>query len=398
MKRLLVTAAVLALSAAGLVAAVSSGVSRRKDQPAPIVDPAELNARGMERIVTAQNNLTASLEALRVAQEQHAGKDAVAGLRRDAARRRSVLQRAYEDSARDFLAAADRNDNDACYNLGVCCLYGYGVVRDEAKAFRYLERAADNGHAAAQGKLGVCYRDGIGCEADSEAAIARFAEGAKGGDAFSEMQYALALISGRGVAAADEAEGMKYLRRAADKRLVEAMDVYAQKLMDLVGFVKARPANASEEARSAAERKDEAEIARWRRDAIGYWCHCAMNLQYAPSMVRLAKCYRDGTVVARNERLAVYWFYRAAMDYDDVEAMAMMADCCEKETAGLKREVEVTRRDGTTVTVNTRHWWLTRADKTNGEPLARRMAAIWLSEHGPHLFDRLDLPSAAPAP
>lgn len=123
-----------------------------------------------------------------------------------------------------------------------------------------------------------------------------------------------------------------------------------------------------------------------------------MNLQYAPSMVRLAKCYRDGTVVARNERLAVYWFYRAAMDYDDVEAMAMMADCCEKETAGLKREVEVTRRDGTTVTVNTRHWWLTRADKTNGEPLARRMAAIWLSEHGPHLFDRLDLPSAAPAP
>ena len=39
MKRLLVTAAVLALSAAGLVAAVSSGASRRKDQPAPIVDP-----------------------------------------------------------------------------------------------------------------------------------------------------------------------------------------------------------------------------------------------------------------------------------------------------------------------------------------------------------------------
>lgn len=395
MKRLLVIAAVLTLSAAGLVAAVSSGGSRKKDQS--VTDPVELNERGMARIVTAKDNLAASLEALRVAQEQNTGKDAITGLRRDASKKRAALQRAYEDSARDFLAAADRNDNDGCYNLGVCYLYGYGVIRDEAKAFRYLERAAENGHAEALGKLGVCYRDGIGCDPDPEAAIARFAEGAKGGDAFSEMQYGLALVSGRGVEAVDEAEGMKYLRRAADKRLVEAMDVYAQKLMDLVGFVKARPANASEEARAAAAQKDEEEMTRWRRDAIGYWCHCAINLRYAPSMVRLAKCYREGTVVAKNDRLAVYWFYRAAMDYDDVEAMEMMADCCEKEMAGLKREFEVTRQDGTTVMVNARHWWLTRADKTNGEPLVSRMASIWLAEHGPHLFDRLDLPAAAPA-
>lgn len=395
MKRILILAAAVVMGVASVVAA---GAGRKKPEVLT-VSPAELNARAMKRITTAQSNLTVTLERVRCARERAATGAELKVLLRDVTRRRNELKRAYEVGVGDFLAAADRNDLEGRYNLGVCYLYGYGVNRDPAKAVQQFERAADEGHPLSLGKLGLCLREGWGCEADAERSLECFKAGARVGDdqtqfgdAFCDLNYGLALVKGKGVAV-DEQKGMMYLRRAADKGLVEAMDIYASQLMEDVGFEPTAHLAVTAESRHAAAEKDQAERDRRHRDAIGYWSHCARNLHYAPSMINLARCYRQGTVVKQSDRNAVYWYYRAAMDYNDRDAMLELAHCCDEGLAGLEPFTEFDRGDGRKERVRTGHWWRTRANALAGDRLAR----IWLSQHNPNLFDQLKLTAAEPA-
>ena len=98
-------------------------------------------------------------------------------------------------------------------------------------------------------------------------------------------------------------------------------------------------------------------------------------------MVNLAHCFRDGKGVDRRPRAAVYWYYRAAMDYDDVTAMWEMARCCEEGLGGLDAYGGPEKRHFNA------NWWRTRAKATEGD----RLAGIWLSAHDPFLFNQLNL-------
>jgi TPR repeat protein len=49
-----------------------------------------------------------------------------------------------------FRLAADQDDARAHFNIGVCYMYGTGVVQDNAEALRWLRLAADEGYADAE--------------------------------------------------------------------------------------------------------------------------------------------------------------------------------------------------------------------------------------------------------
>ena len=56
-----------------------------------------------------------------------------------------------------YLAANFGNSNSQ-YNLGLLYCNGLGVVQDHEKAAMWIQRAAEQGHAAAQDHLGQMYR------------------------------------------------------------------------------------------------------------------------------------------------------------------------------------------------------------------------------------------------
>lgn len=59
----------------------------------------------------------------------------------------------------------------AHFQLGTCYYKGEGVEQDNAKAFEWYGKAAEQGDARAQHDLGVCYYYGEGVEQDIAKAV-----------------------------------------------------------------------------------------------------------------------------------------------------------------------------------------------------------------------------------
>jgi TPR repeat protein len=68
-------------------------------------------------------------------------------------------------------AAAQQGQPGAYANLGILYMNGWGVRRDYAEAFKYLQLAANAGDAGAQSNLGYLYDGGLGVVQDYSAAV-----------------------------------------------------------------------------------------------------------------------------------------------------------------------------------------------------------------------------------
>ena len=71
-------------------------------------------------------------------------------------------------------AKADAGNADAALALGVACLNGTGVTKDEQMAVELFQRAAERNHPAAFYDLGYCSMNGIGMAKDSRRAAQMF--------------------------------------------------------------------------------------------------------------------------------------------------------------------------------------------------------------------------------
>lgn len=130
-------------------------------------------------------------------------------------------------------AACDRQDWEACRNLGVLHSEGAAVARDEAKAIALFTRACDGGNGAACNNLGLVEparageRFGRACElgsllgcrnhglflapTDRAAAVAAFTRACDGGLPFACTNLALVRSEER-----DDDAAAKLLQRACD--------------------------------------------------------------------------------------------------------------------------------------------------------------------------------------
>lgn len=72
----------------------------------------------------------------------------------------------FTEAARWFRSAADQNNVEAAYHLGVMCALGEGMQQDYTQAAEWYKKAAEQGHVQAQHNLGLMYYEGQGVKQD----------------------------------------------------------------------------------------------------------------------------------------------------------------------------------------------------------------------------------------
>jgi hypothetical protein len=112
------------------------------------------------------------------------------------------------------LAAAQRGDANAQYELAMMYLHGDRVARDTAAAHEWLVKAADRNHRLAQRTLADALARGVDFEQDYEAAARWYLRAAQAGDA--DAQYAIGNLYSVGLGVkASTAESQRWYDAAA---------------------------------------------------------------------------------------------------------------------------------------------------------------------------------------
>ena len=149
-----------------------------------------------------------------------------AGSKMESPKKEAVLAKWGNASEADVRRAAEAGDREAQHRLGD--LGGERAVAEEQKGVEWLRRSARGGLCLAQNELGCYYRQGMrGVRPDLDQAVKLFREAA--GRGFENAQHRLAeVLIQRNAAAGDLAEGIEWLRKAADQRCVQAQFDLAQ--------------------------------------------------------------------------------------------------------------------------------------------------------------------------
>lgn len=199
-----------------------------------------------------------------------------------------------------FKKAADANDANGYYNLGMCYHRGYGVPPNPPKALECFQKAADAGHPEAINNLGGFYRDGEVVEKDLVRATRYFKRSADCLNAYGQLNYALALQRGEGVEKDAEAAA-ELLRDAADRGNAEAMNAYGMCLFFGDGVA-----------------KDDL--------AAGVWYRRSAAKGFPPAMENLATCCDLGVGGERKDPAkATVWKVRARAARGDRNAIAWLS-------------------------------------------------------------------------
>jgi hypothetical protein len=129
----------------------------------------------------------------------------------------SPVRAADPTQIKQWETAAAKGDAEALNQLGRAHTFGQGVPKDLDKAYQFLRRAADQGHAEAQNAVGVFHYNGMGSAKKDPAEAARwYRKGAEQGLAKAQNNLGLMLVAGDGVKQ-DEAEAAKWFRAAAEQ-------------------------------------------------------------------------------------------------------------------------------------------------------------------------------------
>src|SRR5450759_2224210 len=113
-----------------------------------------------------------------------------------------------------FRKAAEQNNVESQYNLGLCYASGEGVTKDYVEAIKWYRKAAEQNYPSAQHGLGVCYASGYGVEQNYAEAVQWYRKPAKQNHAASQLNLGICYIDGKGVAK-DLVQGYKWASLAA---------------------------------------------------------------------------------------------------------------------------------------------------------------------------------------
>jgi hypothetical protein len=187
--------------------------------------------------------------------------------------------------------AAEQDNAEAAYELGVAYLDGNGVERNATNARLWLERAAARGLLRARVALRDMARDAEGAAIDPIAALRNsenspFYQAATAGDANAQYELGLMFFNGEGVAR-DYKQALYWLRRSAEQQNVNAQLFLADRY-----------------ARGT-------EIAGDFTEAAGWYARAA-RLGSAEAQYKLGNLYRMGLGVKQSADAAKYWYTEAA--------------------------------------------------------------------------------------
>jgi TPR repeat protein len=126
------------------------------------------------------------------------------------------VEQDFKEAFKWYQKAADQGDAIAQHNLGQMYHQGQGVEQDFKEAVKWYQKAADQGYAKAQSNLGVMYRDGEGVEQDFKEAVKWYQKAADQGLANGQYNLGWMYANGEGVNQ-DFKEAIKWYQKAADQ-------------------------------------------------------------------------------------------------------------------------------------------------------------------------------------
>jgi S1-C subfamily serine protease len=113
-----------------------------------------------------------------------------------------------------FRKAAEQNEAEAQYNLGVCYANGEGLAKDPVQAVKWYRKAAEQNYALAQNNLGLCYYDGAGVSKNAFQAVLWWRKAADRGLALAQYNVGCRYVIGEGVSK-NLTEAYRWFRLAA---------------------------------------------------------------------------------------------------------------------------------------------------------------------------------------
>ena len=127
----------------------------------------------------------------------------------------------YNEAFKWFQKAADNGIDDACAYLGKMYYEGTGVAQNYNEAFKWFQKAADNGVTGAYTWLGSMYYDGQGVAQNYEKAFLWTKKAAEHGAADAYVGLGVMYCNGQGVAQ-NYGEAFKWFQKAADNGIAYA--------------------------------------------------------------------------------------------------------------------------------------------------------------------------------
>ena len=226
-------------------------------------------------------------------------------------------------------AAAEPQDAEAQYKLGVKYAKGRGVPRDDEAAVKWFRLAAEQGYAAAQTYLGWMYEKGRGVPRDAEAAVKWYRLAAEQGYAAAQTYLGWMYENGRGVPRDDEA-AVKWYRLAAEQGYARAQTNLGWMYRNGRGVMRDDEAAvkwyrlAAEQGHARAQNNlgvmyREGEGVPQDDEAAVKWYRLAAEQGHANAQTNLGWMYQNGRGVPRDNEAAVKW-YRLAAEQGDATA------------------------------------------------------------------------------
>lgn len=192
----------------------------------------------------------------------------------------------------EMLAAAERGDAESQYQLAWSYLEGRNVEKDEVQGRQWLLKAAEQGLASAQAGMGMLEGKLAGAPR-TEAAMVWYRKAAEQGDASALFVVATSLMEAEKIE-----EAMDKLDESADKGFPIAQEILGGMLID-------------------SEDEDQ--------QLYGFTLlQKAADQSMTGAIVKLAKCYASGKVVARDDVKAAKLYSEAAAN-GNVEAKIALA-------------------------------------------------------------------------
>ena len=268
-------------------------------------------------------------------------------------------QKNLEEAVRWFLKIDNQDDVDILAIMAHCYHFGIGVPKDEAKsydlwvmaalrghsnAFRFLETAANAGHAEGQYYLGLSYQNGIGTPADIKQALHWFHKAAEQNHVHAQCRIGILYNEGEYGIERDPEIAVQWFRLAATQNDTAAQSRLADCLFSGDG-VEQNIVEAAKILKTLAQESPEypkgEPMSQYRLGTLltneeykysGYnpkegvkWLRKSAEQNYVYAQTALGVFYRDGfeDIVKQNLKEARLWFNKAAKQGDCVAQYAL---------------------------------------------------------------------------
>ncbi|MBR4255074.1 MAG: SEL1-like repeat protein [Lentisphaeria bacterium] len=260
------------------------------------------------------------------------------------------------EAAQWYAKAAEQDDLDAQFKLGVCYENGTGVPRDYREAVKWYRKAAEKGIVEAQLALGACYENGRGLPPNCKEAVNWYRKAADRKN--PEAQYRLGSCFENRKEVRSEDKAAIWYRRAAENGHAGAQYKIAQFYETGKGVEKNMNEAISWYSKSAEQGNMDAMISLGRyystfdskgnpldmATAIRWYAKAAeQGFQDADLFDVIGSFYEDGKYVKQDLKKAFDW-YRKAAELGSAHAQARLEQQRLDEEAAQKAREEAARK------------------------------------------------------